>query len=159
MSTDVGVQVSSSAPRRRELRIVCDGVFFFQQNKQAAGFPMPGGDPRRFLLDPLRRAELMTGSNVAGYQRPTQKSPFCRQAKRDFFIKVIGYSRILKALQQKDQNTTLLLLLILQQQFEFICIPSAAGGFFSVLGGLFCRFSLTMEYRHIILKVRFRTLG
>ena len=31
MSTDVGVQVSSSAPRRRGLRIVRDGVFFFKE--------------------------------------------------------------------------------------------------------------------------------
>ena len=31
MSTDVGVQVSSSAPRRRGLRIVRDDVFFFKE--------------------------------------------------------------------------------------------------------------------------------
>ena len=149
MSTDVGVQVSSSAPRRRGLRIVRDGVFFF---KETPSLILSVAPPFK-----IESASLL----LRGTGRPqfkSQNAAFVHGQGRRFFDEIFRLRRMNCALRTKGDSPARHTCSFCNSGLSFAHFSSAVSGFFSFYGGLFCRFSLTRVFYHIILKVRFRTL-
>ena len=171
MSTDVGVQVSSSAPRRRGLRIVRDGVFFFKETPSLILSVAP----------PFKIESASLGFDFdteAGWSRPQQpehdvadfesfatafsfskKRRLCPWTRAAFFFdEIFRLRRMNCALRTKGDSPARHTCSFCNSGSSFAHFSSAVSGFFSFYGGLFCRFSLTRVFYHIILKVRFRTL-
>ena len=203
MSTDVGVQVSSSAPRRRGLRIVRDGVFFFKETPSLilsvappfkiesaslgfdfdteAGWSRPQqpehdvadfesfatafsfSKKRRLSFSP---SPLLSKSNPLRFccggredRNSSRKTPPLSMDKGGvFFDEIFRLRRMNCALRTKGDSPARHTCSFCNSGSSFAHFSSAVSGFFSFYGGLFCRFSLTRVFFHIILKVRFRTL-
>ena len=75
-----------------------------------------------------------------------------------FFDEIFRLRRMNCALRTKGDSPARHTCSFCNSGSSFAHFSSAVSGFFSFYGGLFCRFSLTRVFFHIILKVRFRTL-
>ena len=89
----------------------------------------------------------------------TRKTPPLSMDKGGvFFDEIFRLRRMNCALRTKGDSPARHTCSFCNSGSSFAHFSSAVSGFFSFYGGLFCRFSLTRVFYHIILKVRFRTL-
>ena len=87
-----------------------------------------------------------------------RNAAFVHGQGRRFFDEIFRLRRMNCALRTKGDSPARHTCSFCNSGSSFAHFSSAVSGFFSFYGGLFCRFSLTRVFFHIILKVRFRTL-